>query len=108
MCLYSGDDLDGDEVVPDVYFSSEKDTLEHLVERSNQPFRIFSGYAGWGAGQLEAEMQAGGWLTSRARWEDIFREDDDALWQRVTRAIGSEITDRALRIRNVPADPRCN
>jgi putative transcriptional regulator len=107
MALHCDPDLEGVEVIPDVYFSSEKSTLEALVAQRERPFRVFSGYAGWGAGQLDGELQAGGWLTLPAERDHVFVDHAD-LWQEVTHAIGAEITDRALRIRHAPDDPRAN
>jgi putative transcriptional regulator len=107
MALHCDRELEGVEVIPGVYFSSEKDTLEALVAQSEKPFRMYSGYAGWGAGQLDGELHVGGWLTAQAHWDHLFKDHAD-LWQEVTHAIGAEITDQALRIRHVPSDPRAN
>lgn len=42
--------------------------------------RIFSGYAGWSEGQLEAEIEAGGWLVlDRGAFDSLTREPA-ALW----------------------------
>ena len=107
MALHDDSQLEGVEVIPKVFFSSEKSTLEALVAQQERPFRIFSGYAGWGGGQLDAELKAGGWLTAPAHRHHIFGEHED-LWQDVTHSIGSEITDRAFRIRHRPTNPRDN
>ncbi len=40
------------------------------------------GYSGWGPGQLEAEIQAGGWLPRAADAALVFDEDYDTKWQR--------------------------
>lgn len=47
--------------------------------------RIFAGYAGWGAGQLESEIAAGAWWVVDAAPEDPFCEDPESLWKRVLR-----------------------
>ena len=36
--------------------------------------RVFAGYAGWGPGQLDAELEAEGWILDEARVEDPFAE----------------------------------
>jgi putative transcriptional regulator len=107
MALHDDADLDGMEVIPHVYFSSERMTLEALVAQQEKPFRIFSGYAGWGPGQLDDELKAGGWLIARTHPHHIFQDHDD-LWQNLTHSIGAQITDQALRIRHLPVDPRAN
>lgn len=107
MSLHGNPDLEGVEVVPDVYFSSEPETIRQLIGQTTIPYRIYSGYAGWGPGQLDQELKVGGWLTSSAHRQHVFG-DPDQLWQQVTHTIGAEITDRALRIRHRPADPRTN
>jgi len=45
--------------------------------------RLFAGYAGWSAGQLEAELAAGGWLVADAHEEDARSVDPDGLWRHV-------------------------
>ena len=108
MALHSIAELEGHEIVPKVYFSSERAVLTSLVDQNDRPYHLFSGYSGWGAGQLDNEIKVGGWLTAPANWEHIFGEDEDHLWQRVTNMIGDEITRASLNIRNLPADPRLN
>ena len=47
--------------------------------------RLFAGYAGWAAGQLEAEMEAGAWWVVDAEPGDAFTLDPDELWKHVLR-----------------------
>ncbi len=42
--------------------------------------RVFSGYAGWGGGQLENEIESGTWLVSPAEVADAFLPDPTRLW----------------------------
>ncbi len=42
--------------------------------------RVFSGYAGWGGGQLEDEIDSGAWLVSPAEVGDAFLPDPIRLW----------------------------
>jgi putative transcriptional regulator len=48
------------------------------------------GYAGWGAGQLELEMQANGWLNCPADAELIFSTPADIRYEMALRRIGIE------------------
>lgn len=45
--------------------------------------RLYVGYAGWTEGQLEAEIEAGGWFVVDAEPEDVFNADPEGLWRRV-------------------------
>ena len=47
--------------------------------------RIFSGYAGWSAGQLEGELREQAWFVIDAAPDDPFAEDSEGLWKRVLR-----------------------
>lgn len=47
--------------------------------------RIFAGYAGWGAGQLEGELEAGAWYVVDAEPGDAFSAAPARLWRAVLR-----------------------
>jgi putative transcriptional regulator len=47
--------------------------------------RIFRGYAGWGAGQLDLEIEEGAWLLLDAEIGDVFSNRPDDLWHDVLR-----------------------
>ena len=95
------------EVLPGVYVSTHRDALDLIVRKPQEPFRLCSGHAGWGEGQLEAEMEAGGWLTTRATKDDVFA-DAESLWKSVTQRIGLEIMAPEVDPDDVPIDPSLN
>ena len=47
--------------------------------------RVFRGYAGWGPGQLEDEIEAGAWLVLDSTPDDVFSNDPSELWRTVLR-----------------------
>ena len=70
-------------------------TLDSLVEigESLTPglkLRMFAGYAGWGAGQLEDEMKRNAWIRHPASLELVFEIATDQLWQRILRLKGGK------------------
>lgn len=46
------------------------------------------GYAGWGPGQLETEIQANGWLTAPADPDILFDTDSASKWHRALGSLG--------------------
>lgn len=50
------------------------------------------GYAGWAPGQLDAEMQANGWLSVTADSDLVFDADFEAKWQRALAKLGIDLT----------------
>lgn len=63
--------------------------------------RLFAGYAGWGAGQLETEIDAGGWFVVDGDSDDVFTDDPAGLWERV-------MTRQGGMFRTIPLDPTLN
>ena len=66
--------------------------------------RVFAGYAGWGPGQLEDELEDGSWIVEPALVEDVFTADPDELWSDVLRRKGGPFQVLAL----MPPDPTAN
>ena len=66
--------------------------------------RIFSGYAGWGAGQLEDEIARGDWVVATATAEDVFTVEPDRLWRAVLR----RQPDPIRLLAGYPSDPSLN
>jgi putative transcriptional regulator len=80
------------------------DTPVELVDGSLDGMRIYAGYAGWGAGQLEAEIEEGSWYVVPGRATDVFRDDPTDLWRDVLRRQPGELAWHSTR----PADPDLN
>jgi len=66
--------------------------------------RVFAGYAGWDAGQLEHELGREDWILEPADPDDAFTEEPDELWSAVLRRKGG-IYELVARI---PEDPSVN
>jgi putative transcriptional regulator len=66
--------------------------------------RVFAGYAGWGAGQLEAEVAEGAWYVVDALPDDPFLPDAHRLWELVLRRQGGPLA----MVATFPPDPRLN
>ena len=46
-------------------------------------FRVFSGYSGWGSGQLEGELASGAWSIAPAHGSLLFNTPVEELWDRL-------------------------
>ncbi len=83
-----------------VDLDSDPSLLTHLVAY----VRVFAGYAGWGAGQLDAELEAGGWFIVDALPGDAFSAAPGTLWRTVLRRqVG-----RLALVSTYPEDPTHN
>jgi putative transcriptional regulator len=84
-------------------FPAPDSGIEELAEATARR-RVFAGYAGWGEGQLDAEVASGDWIAHTAMPEDVFTDVPEELWSSVlTRKGGSY----ALLAR-MPLDPSVN
>jgi putative transcriptional regulator len=83
------------------FVPAEGDSL--LVAGATRRIRVFAGYAGWGAGQLESELEEEAWLIVPPDADDVFG-DAEATWERVLRRQGGSYRLLAL----MPEDPSAN
>lgn len=77
--------------------------IEGLAETTSRR-RVYAGYAGWTAGQLDREIAQGDWVTDPATPEDVFSEAPEDLWTSVLVRKGGGY---ALLAR-MPSDPSVN
>jgi putative transcriptional regulator len=88
-----------------IEIGGEPDQILDLLRGSrHRQVRVFSGYSGWGAGQLRDELESGSWITCRASARFVFEVDPTALWEELLRSLGP----RYAYLVNVPTDPRMN
>ena len=66
--------------------------------------RVFAGYAGWGPGQLDTELEEESWLVDDPTPDDVFTSTPNLLWSAVVRRKGSRFSMLAL----MPDDPSLN
>ena len=78
-------------VIDDIGFLPAETDVAPATRRA----RVFAGYAGWSAGQLEAELEEDAWILEPALAEDVFAPRDD-LWGDVLRRKGGQFAVLAL------------
>ena len=59
--------------------------------RGPEKMRLFLGYAGWGPGQIEGELQDNAWLVCDANIAEIFTSQSDDLYEKCVAAMGIDL-----------------
>ena len=103
LAEFEDPDRAGIHVVENVGLVGDGSEIEDLVEETVRA-RVFAGYAGWGPGQLDAELEREDWFVAPAGVDDIFNPDADELWARVLARKGAHF---AL-VARMPIDPSVN
>ena len=72
-------------ILGEVHLTPDLDEVKQVLgERGGRlRVRIFSGYAGWGRGQLEAEVRAGNWVPEPADAATVFSTEPSLMWEKV-------------------------
>lgn len=65
-----------------IYFDNHSHSLAHILKnrKKDELIQLYSGYAGWHAGQLESEIKQGAWLVVPATAKWIFKHPKKQLW----------------------------
>jgi putative transcriptional regulator len=88
--LHTDDYLPDANVIPNLNLGHSLDDLIELGESysTTQKIKLFAGYAGWSAGQLEDELRRHAWLTHPASIDLVFHAEPQNLWQLILRQKG--------------------
>jgi putative transcriptional regulator len=100
---FTGSALESRSVQGDVGLVLPDADLEEVGEAVRRA-RAFLGYAGWGPGQLEAELEGEDWIVADFSPKDAFTDDPDRLWAQVLGRKGGQY---AL-LATMPPDPSVN
>jgi putative transcriptional regulator len=88
--LHSDTFLPDASVMPNLELGHSLETLVELGESfsTTKKMKMFAGYSGWSAGQLEDEMKRNAWLTHPASLDLVFESDPEKMWQMILRQKG--------------------
>ena len=107
IALHTAEEYAEKTVLPGLFLSMQKQTVDPLVRQDEHAFRLYTGNSGWGGGQLEGELQEGGWLTTPARINDVFGDHQD-IWEEVTSRIALDVLIPGVDPEELPHDPTLN
>jgi len=68
-------------VLPDAYLSLHPAIIDALLDKPAGRFRLFAGFSGWAAGQLESEIARDAWYVLPATEDLLFRDDTAGMWR---------------------------
>jgi putative transcriptional regulator len=74
----------------DLYLARSVDVLKNATGAESRTLRFYLGYAGWGPGQLVAEMAQGAWLVAPHDRKAVFESPEDVIWDETVRGLGIE------------------
>ena len=77
-----------DGVMGNVYFSSNAEVLEALIEEQQGPeeLRLYLGHSGWAPGQLDNELLRGDWDVVPADAFTVFRKKTETMWDELAKS----------------------
>ncbi|PKI14382.1 YqgE/AlgH family protein [Colwellia sp. 12G3] len=76
----------------ELMITTSKDILMALgTEKAPEQFMVTLGYAGWGPGQLEKELQENSWLTTPADSDILFNTPIELRWKKATEKLGIDL-----------------
>lgn len=107
MVLHTDGDYAEMDVGGGIYFCTSRERIERLVHDGSAQMKFFVAYAGWTAGQLEAEIDEGSWLAVPATQQTVF-EGDEHLWSDLIRAISRAGVAGIVDPKRIPDDPSVN
>jgi putative transcriptional regulator len=85
------DDTDYRRICDGVYLSTSPQLLRQVLSTTPSPrARVLAGYAGWGPGQLDAELAQSAWLIGSVDADLVFDIDPDAMWETAIRRLGAD------------------
>jgi putative transcriptional regulator len=84
------DGVESVELADGLFLTTSLDVLRAIVEEGWPRTRIFTGYAGWGPGQLDEEFAASAWLIAAIDPRLVFDTPAEEVWEAAIRQLGAD------------------
>lgn len=107
IALHDQPELGTENCIDGLFLTSDQDKLLKLFVVPNAQLKLFDGFAGWGPGQLEQELEVGSWLVADVDVELVL-SDDPEMWGNLLKRIGQNILSLDEKISDWPIDPQWN
>ncbi|MGA2620464.1 MAG: YqgE/AlgH family protein [Thermoguttaceae bacterium] len=107
MAVHTKASLGERRLLPGVFFSAKEKNVLSLMRQTEHPCKVFTGYAGWGPGQLDYEVEQGIWRVVPATPGLVFSDTGD-LWEQLSRQASRLQLLTMFNIKHIPADPLLN
>ena len=76
----------------EISVTTSRDILEAMAQDNGPAHTLVAlGYAGWGAGQLERELQDNAWLSGPSDQSILFEVPPDKRWEAAARLLGVDV-----------------
>ena len=95
------------QVLPGVFFAGREKNVLALMRSRGQPCKVFTGYVGWGPGQIEREVDLGIWRATAATAAEIFSNGGN-LWERLLRRAVDSVLQVMCNVKHFPSDVSLN
>ena len=105
MVLHADEEAGGEKIVDGLWFTAEREPIEHIMRGDTQPAKYFANYAGWGIDQLEREIADGSWIVTSASPSDVFEADAETQWNKLTARLTAG---GYINPDHIPDDPSMN
>jgi putative transcriptional regulator len=74
-----------------LYLSTSPELLRRVLTETPPPrARVLAGYAGWGPGQLDAELAQSAWLIGALDLDLLFDVEPQVMWETAIRRMGAD------------------
>jgi putative transcriptional regulator len=104
MVVHTNETQSDIEVFPGVYFTTDREKIEWLLNHNDGAIKFFVGYAGWAAGQLESEIETESWLIAPADARVVLDGDVEQWGKLMTQLTLGKWIDPE----RIPEDPSLN
>ena len=107
MAVHADESFAEHEILPGVFFAGKEKNVLHLMRQTKHPCKVFTGYSGWGPGQIEEEIEQGVWRVLPALADQIFSRSG-RLWEQLAREVLEIQMKLLFNVWHIPGDLQLN